>query len=286
MNLRLTQGKTTRLGWNQQAEAELVTQGKLSCRRTTMRNKLISLPLFLVLAGGVAWAGEPPTADVQTATNIDSRLHQTQVFKHGDVQVTYANGVATLTGTVDNLGSKLDAEKAARKVKGVTQVVDNIQVAAPDVSDPQIIRQVQHEVLTYPFYSIFDNVNFQLENGNLVVNGQVTQPFKKSDIGNILTRVKGVATLVNNLEVLPTSMFDDRLRMQLARAIYGDPFFVHYRVQANPPIHIIVKNGNVTLEGVVATTLDRTKADMAARGTGLSFSVVDNLQVESRVKNS
>ena len=79
-------------------------------------------------------------------------------------------------------------------------------------------------------------------------------------MGKILERVKGVAALQNNLEVLPVSMFDDRLRLQVARAIYGDPFFIHYADQALPPIHIIVKNGNVTLEGVVASTMDRTKA--------------------------
>lgn len=281
MNPRLTQGKITRSGLNQPAEAELVTESELSCRRRKMRNKIFSLSLFMVLAVGVVWAGEPPTANVQTAADIDSRLHHTQVFKHGDVQVTYANGVATLTGTVDNLGSKLDAEQAARKVHGVTQVVDNIQVVANDVSDQQILRQAQHEILTYYAYSIFDNINLQLDNGSLMVSGQVTQPFKKSDIGNMLTRVKGVAVVVNNLEVLPTSMFDDRLRMQLARAIYGDPFFVRYRFQVNPPIHIIVKNGNVTLEGAVASKLDRAKAELAARSTGLSFSVVDNLRVLS-----
>ena len=251
-----------------------------------MRNKLFLVPLFLVLAAGVGAAGEP-TVDMQTAGDIESRLHHTQVFKHGEVQATYANGVATLTGSVDNLGSKLDAEKAARKVHGVTQVVDNIQVVAKGVTDDQIFAQARREIVTYYAYTVFDNINLQVQNGNLIVSGQVTQPFKKGDIGNTLARVKGVATLVNHLEVLPTSMFDDRLRMQLARAIYGDPFFVHYRVQANPPIHIVVKNGNVTLEGVVATELDRTKAEMAARGTGLSFSVVDNLRVEnSRSANS
>ena len=88
-----------------------------------------------------------------------------------------------------------------------------------------------------------------------------------------------MAALQNNLEVLPLSTFDDRLRLQVARAIYGDPFFIHYANQALPPIHIIVKNGNVTLEGVVASTMDRTKAEMAALHAGLSFSVVDNLRV-------
>jgi len=93
-----------------------------------------------------------------------------------------------------------------------------------------------------------------------------------------------VAAFQNDLEVLPTSGFDDRLRLQVARAIYGDPFFLHYGDQALPPIHIIVKNGNVTLEGVVANNMDKTKAKMAALNAGLSFSVVDNLRVEKTDK--
>lgn len=243
-----------------------------------MRTKILPLTLFLVLAAGVGWAGDP-TVDAQTTAGIQSRLEHAKVLKHGDVQVTYANGVATLTGTVDNLGSKLDAEKAARKTHGVTSVVDNIQVRANNVTENEILEKARHEIVTYYAYGIFDNVTLQADGGHLIVAGQVTLPFKKDDIGNLLMRVNGVAALDNNLEVLPVSNFDDRLRPQLARAIYGDPYFIHYRVQAMPPIHIIVQDGHVTLEGAVATTLDRTKADMAARGTGLSFSVIDNLRV-------
>ena len=92
--------------------------------------------------------------------------------------------------------------------------------------------------------------------------------------------MKGLAVLQNNLEVLPTSTFDDRLRLQVAQAIYRNPYFLRYANQANPPIHIIVKNGDVTLDGVVASTMDRTKAEMAARMAGISFAFVDNLQVE------
>jgi hyperosmotically inducible protein len=266
------------LGHNRQAEIDINTQGK-SSRRMTMRNKLQFLPLFLILAAGIGWAGEP-IPDAQTTAGIESRIYHAQVYKHGDVQVTFANGVATLTGTVDNLGSKLDAEKAARKAPGVTQVVDNIQVRADGVTVQQMLEKARHETVMYYAYGIFDNVNLEAQGDKLIVSGQVTQPFKKADMGSILTRVKGVATLVNNLEVLPTSNFDDRLRLAVARAIYGDPFFLHYADQPLPSIHIIVKNGNVTLEGVVARTMDRIKAVMAARGAGLSFSVVDNLRVE------
>jgi hyperosmotically inducible protein len=245
----------------------------------TMRNKLPLLVLPLVLGTGLVWAA-PPTTDAQAMANIQSRLDHAKVDQHGAVQVSYAAGVATLTGTVDNLGSKLDAEKAAQKVRGVTRVVDNIQVRADNISEPQMLEQARHEIVMYFAYGIFDNVELAAHNGTLMVSGQVTQPFKKTDIGKILERVKGVAALENNLEVLPVSNFDDRLRLQVSRAIYGDPFFIHYADQPLPPIHIIVKNGNVTLEGVVASTMDRTKAEMAALHAGLSFSVVDHLQVE------
>jgi hyperosmotically inducible protein len=265
------------LGLHQQAKVKPKTQDE-SCRRMTMRNKLALLPLLLVLATGVCWAGEP-TPDAQTTAGIQSRIYRAHVYKHGDVQVTYANGVATLTGTVDNLGSKLDAEKAAQKVPGVTRVVDNIQVHAKGVTEQQILQQARHEIVMYPYYGIFDNVELQALGDKLTVSGQVTQPFKKTDIGRMLTRVKGVAAVQNNLEVLPNSMFDDRLRLAVARAIYSDPFFIYYADQALPPIHIIVKNGKVTLDGVVASSLDRTKAYLAANSVPFSFSVVDNLRV-------
>jgi len=244
-----------------------------------MRNKLSLGVLSFVLASGWCWAA-PPDTDSQARQSIQSRLNHTQVQKHGDVRVTYAGGVATLTGTVDNLGSKLDAEKAVQKTRGVTRVVDNIQVRADDVTDQQILERARHEIVMYFAYGIFDNVDLAAHHGTLTVSGQVTQPFKKTDMGRILERVKGVAVLQNNLEVLPLSAFDDRLRLQLARAIYGDPFFIRYANQAIPPIHIVVKNGNVTLEGVVANKMDKIKANMNALHAGLSFSVVDNLRVD------
>ncbi|MGA3325774.1 MAG: BON domain-containing protein [Terriglobia bacterium] len=244
-----------------------------------MRNKLSLWVLSLILGSGWCWAA-PPDTDSQAMQSIQSRLNHTQVQKHGDVQVTYAGGVATLTGTVDNLGSKLDVEKAVQKTRGVTQVVDNIQVRADDATDQQILEQARHQIVMYYAYGIFDNVELEAHRGTLTVSGQVTQPFKKTDMGRILERVKGVAVVQNNLEVLPLSTMDDRLRLQLARAIYGDPFFIRYSLQAIPPIHIIVKNGNVTLEGVVASSMDRTKADMDALHAGLSFSVLNNLRIE------
>ncbi len=243
-----------------------------------MRNKLPILALSLVLGTGWVWAA-PPTTDSQALGDIQVRLGKAKVDQHGAVQVTLSHGVATLTGTVDNLGSKLDAEKAARKVRGVTQVVDNIQVRADDLTDQEIVNLAGHELLMYYAYGMFDYVNLEVNHGTLIVRGEVTQPFKKRDLENIFERVKGVAALQNNLEVLPNSRLDDQLRLQLARAIYGNPYFTPYRDLAIPPIHIIVKNMNVTLEGVVNSTMDRTEAGLVANHTGLSFSVVNNLRV-------
>ena len=241
-----------------------------------MRNKLPLLALSLVLGAGMCWAA-PPTTDTQGAEEIQARLDHAKVNQHGDVHVTYNNGVATLTGTVDDLASKLDAEKAARKAPGVSQVVDNIQVRAQ--GDQQILQQARHAIVMYYAFTLFDNVDFEAHNGVLTVTGQVTQPFKKTDMGRLLASVKGVSALQNNLEVLPNSRFDDQLRLQLARAIYGNPYFTPYTNLAIPPIHIIVKNQNVTLEGVVVSNMDRIQAGMVANHTGLAFSVVNNLRV-------
>jgi hyperosmotically inducible protein len=240
---------------------------------------LFSLAVLAGLAAPAAF-GRTQNSEAQIAAGLQDKIYHSHVFDHGQVQATLQNGVATLTGTVDNLGAKLDAERAARKAPGVVQVLDNIQVRADDVTPRQILEEARKQVVTYYAYGIFDNVVLQAEGSTLTVSGQVTQPFKKQDIGNFLARVRGVATLENNLEILPASLFDDDLRLAVARAIYGDPFFVHYADQPAPPIHIIVKNGNVTLEGAVATLLDRTKAEMAARLAGLSFSVVNNLRVD------
>lgn len=241
--------------------------------------RIFALVGVMVLAVEVA-LGATNTSDARIAAEIQDKVFHAHVFDYGQVKVAFAEGVATLTGTVDNLGTKLDAERAARKVDGVREVVNEISVQADDLNVGQMLEQARKEVATYYAYGIFDNVALEARGDQLIVSGQVSQPFKKGDLGNILARVRGVATVENDLEVLPVSLFDDRLRLEVARALYNDPYFIYYATQAVPPIHIIVKNGNVTLEGVVANTMDRTKAEMAARFAGLSFSVVNNLRVE------
>ncbi len=242
--------------------------------------RILLAPGLLILAAATGFAAAHSITPAQITAEITDKLYHAQVFKHGQVQVNFDNGTATLTGTVDSFGAKMDAERAARKVDDVHQVVDNLQVYAEDVTPRQILERARHEILTYYAYTIFDNVELGTQGNTLIVNGQVTQPYKKSDIGNFLAHIKGVAQLENNLEVLPVSNFDDGLRIRIARAIYGDPLFIYYGNQALPPIHIIVKNGNVNLVGVVASPLDKEKAGFDARNAGTFFAFKNDLRVE------
>jgi len=157
--------------------------------------------------------------------------------------------------------------------------------SAPSVmpqSDEGIAKEVRHEILMYPHYTIFDNVAFRVNQGSVELLGAVTQPYKKSDLSKSIERLPGVTGVKNDLEVLPLSDMDNRLRTQIARAIYHDPSLSTLGFQALPPVHIIVDNGHVTLEGVVNTELQKQVAGMRASSTGLNFGpVVNNLRVEN-----
>ena len=149
-------------------------------------------------------------------------------------------------------------------------------------SDTDIAKKLAHEIRMYPRYSIFDNISFFVDEGRVDLLGEVSEPFKKADLGRIAQHVPGVTSLSNEIKVLPPSPMDDRLRLQVARAIYRDPVLSRYGMQAVPPIHIIVENGHVTLEGVVSTDMEKNVAGLRAAGAGLSFGQVkNNLHVEN-----
>ena len=152
-------------------------------------------------------------------------------------------------------------------------------------TDEELVSKVGHEIRMYPRYSVWDNINIRVVNGNVDLLGQVSQPYKKSDLQRIVAGIPGVKNVANDLEVLPLSDMDNQLRMQVARAIYRDPVLSRYGMQAVPPIHIIVDNGHVTLEGVVNTQMEKNVAGIRASGAGLSFGqVVNNLRVETPEK--
>ena len=147
----------------------------------------------------------------------------------------------------------------------------------------QLFRDVQKQVLRYSWFSIFDNVETQVNDGVVILHGKVTMPYKRSDIEERVAKVDGVKQVVNRIEVLPVSQFDDRLRLQLARAIYGNPAFRPFASMVNPPIHIIVERGRVTLEGVVQSNVERQLARSLAAGFG-AFDLKNALKTDAEVR--
>ena len=139
---------------------------------------------------------------------------------------------------------------------------------------------MRHELVTLPFYGVFDNLAFKVDGGTVTLLGQVSRPTLKTDAERVVQSIEGVERVINRIEVLPLSPYDDRIRLATYRAIYGNTALNRYALQAIPPIHIIVKNGNVTLEGVVANEGDKNIADIRARSVPGVFSVTNNLRVE------
>ena len=142
-------------------------------------------------------------------------------------------------------------------------------------------QQVRHELLMLPYYNVFDTLSFQVNGSTVTLNGQVTRPTLKSDAERVVARIPGVKSVDNQIEVLPLSPFDYRIRLAELRAVYGNPTLLRYNLGAIAPIRIIVKNGHVTLEGAVASELDKTVAGLAANGVPGVFSVTNNLQVSN-----
>ena len=147
--------------------------------------------------------------------------------------------------------------------------------------ETRIAQEVRHQLVMLPYYGVFDDLAFSVQGSVVTLVGAVTRPTLKSDAQRVTEKLEGVTQVVNNIEVLPLSPLDDRIRIAEYRAIYGDPALsTRYGYRALPSIHIIVKNGHVTLEGVVANSADKNLVNIRANGVPNVFSVTNNLQVE------
>jgi len=149
-------------------------------------------------------------------------------------------------------------------------------------STAELEKKVRHELVMLPFYGVFDNFEFRVDGATVTLLGQVRRPSLKADAERVVRRIPGVSAVNNQIEVLPTSGFDDRIRLGVLRAVYGNSALFRYNLGALAPIRIIVKNGDVTLEGVVANEMDRNVANLFANGVFGVFSVTNNLRVESK----
>jgi len=142
-------------------------------------------------------------------------------------------------------------------------------------------ERVRHELAMLPYYNVFDNLSFRVDDGAVTLFGEVTRPVVKDDAVRAVKRVEGVTAVNDQIEVLPLSPFDNQIRRSTYRAIYGFPALQRYALGVVPSIHIIVKNGHVTLEGVVANEQDKQMAFLRANGVPNVFSVENHLRVQS-----
>lgn len=144
-----------------------------------------------------------------------------------------------------------------------------------------LTKEVRHELVMLPYYGVFDNLVYRVDGSKVTLFGQVRDPKLKDDAGKAVKRIEGVSAVDNQIEVMPLSATDDQTRIAVYRSIYSKPSLQRYQMGAVPPIHIIVKNGNVTLEGVVANQADKDVAGIAANGVSGVFKVTNNLRTES-----
>ena len=155
---------------------------------------------------------------------------------------------------------------------------------AQDQRDVRLAEDIGRSISGFTRLTIFDDINATVENGMVVLTGKVTMPYKKSDLERRIGKIDGVRGLRNDIGVLPVSQFDDELRHRVSRAIYTNPSFWNYAAMANPPIHIIVEGGHVTLAGVVNSNVERMLARSLATGLG-EFSVTNALKTDAEVKS-
>jgi osmotically-inducible protein OsmY len=243
--------------------------------RSAWGRPLAALAVFGVVLG----AGTLRADDADIQREVEERLARAKVYQAADVRVTVKDGAVTLDGLASRMDASLRAERAARRESKA--VVNRIRVV-PDVArkDSEIRRDVESQVLRYAWYTVFDSIAAGVEDGVVTLRGSVNQPWRKTDIEDRVAKVDGVKGLVSEIQVQGVSGFDDRLRRQLVRRIYGDDRFVRYANWAHPPIRIIVDRGHVTLTGYVGSAVEQQLIGHIARGT-LAFGVDNQVKLES-----
>jgi hyperosmotically inducible protein len=162
-------------------------------------------------------------------------------------------------------------------------VLTAVTASAQERKDLQIFRDISDSVNRYTQFTIFDSVDASVTQGHVVLGGWVTMPYKKTDLERRVRSIAGVSHVDNKIQVLPVSQFDDELRFRIARAIYGNSAFWNYAAMANPPIHIVVNGGRVTLQGVVQSNVERQLARSLATGFA-AFDVKNELKTDEEVQ--
>ena len=225
-------------------------------------------------SGVVAQSQQDNTLASEAAARLDKKQYH-------DVKVTVDNGIATLTGTVELYEYKSDAGSRVLHAKGITAVRNEIQIAGPDVSDSQLLKELSKK-LTYDrvgYGNVYDAITVSVQNGVVILGGHAHDYPNRNSALAVVATTPGVRDLIDNIDVDPVSQMDWGIRIAVARAVYGYPSLNKYAIDPAMPIRISVQNGNVELYGEVDSQADKDTAYLRANGVSGVFSVKNYLQV-------
>lgn len=247
-----------------------------------MKQSRLFLSAVLALVLGLAsWASADTGLDDEAIrAAVEKKLDKKDIKNGGGPWVAVENGTVTLQGKVKSIWAKNEAVKLAMDVDDVAAVQDELEISFGE-SDEKVAEEIAKKVRSYPFYTVYDDVNLAIHEGHVVLEGRVTWGFKSEEIEERVSKVLGVQSVQNNIKTLPTSIHDQRLRVSLTRRIYGDPLFRTYAFRSQPPIHIVVEGGRVVLTGAVRSKVEKVMAETIARSTFGVFKVENRLQVAS-----
>lgn len=223
----------------------------------------------------------PAPSDERIRTLVVDTLQQHRLRRGNNPAVAVENAAVTLSGEVRSLWEKNEAIKLALQVEGVQRLVSDLTIARAE-SDQRISDELTERVLHYARFGIFDDLSSNVRNGVVRLEGLVTSPTKATDIADLASRIQGVQAVQNEIKPLPVSQSDDALRYTLASQIFQNPDLAIYAGQANPPIHIIVMNGRVTLKGFAPSALVKQQVEFIVRSTPGVLKFESQLQATRR----
>lgn len=219
--------------------------------------------------------------DAQVQKRVEARLEKAKLGQEGEIGVAVSGGTVTLTGAVTTVAAQREALKQARKESKAVE--SRLKVIPEERPDADIGKDVRKAVLRYPNLTVFDSVEYGVENGVVVLQGSMQQPWRKDDIDNVVSRIPGVREVRNEIGVQGLSFFDTDLRRQLYRRIYGNgrggAILGSFANVATPPVRIVVDKGKVTLTGWVNSNVERQVIGNIARQT-LAFDVDNRIKVD------
>jgi hyperosmotically inducible periplasmic protein len=247
----------------------------------TMKKRGFAFIIGLLVLLSITAMATTGRYDEQIQQAVGQKIHGAKQLQ--SVNSSVDDGIVTLTGSVNLYQDKLDAAKKIKKLENVTGVRNDIEVVGATVPDGQLQKKLTKQI-TYDRVGYYDNtfnyIALEVKDGVVTLNGDTLYDVPKDSALAIVARTPGVKDVVNDVNVLPVSRFDDSIRMRTASAIYRDSVLGRYASDPAHPIRIVVDNGHVTLYGAVESTMDKTIAGMRASSVPGAFSVENKLMVD------